>query len=93
MVECVFLTSIFYVTLLFQISFPFIGTNTLSVFVYLWYVFTFIPLPINYSLSACLKIARYCLTRFPPPCAQDESHFLKNIKTARCKAALPLLKV
>lgn len=24
---------------------------------------------------------------------QDESHFLKNMKTARCKAALPLLKV
>lgn len=24
---------------------------------------------------------------------QDESHFLKNIKTARCKSALPLLKV
>lgn len=24
---------------------------------------------------------------------QDESHFLKNVKTARCKAALPLLKV
>lgn len=24
---------------------------------------------------------------------QDESHFLKNIRTARCKAALPLLKV
>lgn len=24
---------------------------------------------------------------------QDESHFLKNIKTARCRAAMPLLKV
>lgn len=24
---------------------------------------------------------------------QDESHFLKNMKTARCKAALPLMKV
>ena len=24
---------------------------------------------------------------------QDESHFLKNYKTARCKAALPILKV
>lgn len=24
---------------------------------------------------------------------QDESHFLKNIKTARCRAAVPLLKV
>lgn len=24
---------------------------------------------------------------------QDESHFLKNIKTARCRAAVPILKV
>lgn len=24
---------------------------------------------------------------------QDESHFLKNTKTARCQAAMPLLKV
>lgn len=24
---------------------------------------------------------------------QDESHFLKNIKTARCRVAMPLLKV
>lgn len=24
---------------------------------------------------------------------QDESHFLKNVKTARCRAAMPLLKV
>lgn len=30
------------------------------------------------------------------PCGcllQDESHFLKNIKTARCRAAVPILKV
>ena len=26
-------------------------------------------------------------------CVQDESHFLKNYKTARCKAILPLVKV
>ena len=35
----------------------------------------------------CISINDY----FVPP--QDESHFLKNMKTARCRAALPLLKV
>lgn len=28
-----------------------------------------------------------------PVLFQDESHYLKNIKTARCRAAMPLLKV
>lgn len=44
--------------------------------------------------------ARSSLTQALSPSAQDlavsfqdESHFLKNIKTARCRAAMPILKV
>lgn len=35
----------------------------------------------------------FSLITFMSVLFQDESHFLKNIKTARCRAAMPLLKV
>lgn len=37
----------------------------------------------------CIKDCLYSCGSF----FQDESHFLKNIKTARCRAAVPILKV
>lgn len=41
------------------------------------------------------KLFSYCskCIVFPFLQFQDESHFLKNSKTARCRAAMPLLKV
>lgn len=47
------------------------------------------------SLTWALSLPTQNLTLFTCVTVsfQDESHFLKNIKTARCRAAMPLLKV
>lgn len=43
---------------------------------------------IQNQAKSCSKFIVFPFLQF-----QDESHFLKNGKTARCRAAMPLLKV
>lgn len=71
---------------------------------YTWYKSLLIPKSIFMSVSWIVNYVVFVLPlKAITACAkkniwfchrvQDESHFLKNMKTARCKAALPLLKV